>query len=85
MAIIVISTSNSPYEQWLVDGLVVLVTWQWWWQTLAWLLWGLLEVVVCQVRTEPIAALQAAACSGSMGLGCVVLMSGRHCNQMIRT
>jgi hypothetical protein len=47
MATIIISTSNSPYEQWLVGRLVVFVTWQWWW----WLTllvggWGLLAVAV---------------------------------------
>ena len=54
MAIIIVSTSNSPYEQWLIDGLVVLVMWQWWWQMLAWLLWGLLEVVIAEYEQNPL-------------------------------
>jgi len=54
MAIIIISTSNSPYKQWLVDRLVVLVMWQWWQQMLAWLLWGLLEVAIAEYEQNPL-------------------------------
>jgi hypothetical protein len=46
VATIIISTSNSPYEQWLVGRLVVFVMWQWWRPTLLVGGWGLLAVAV---------------------------------------
>jgi hypothetical protein len=41
---IIVSTSNSPYEQWLIGRLMVPVMWQWWWQMLV--LWGLLAIAI---------------------------------------
>jgi hypothetical protein len=46
VATIIISTSNSSYEQWLVGRMVVLVTWQWWRPTLLVGGLGLLAVAV---------------------------------------
>jgi hypothetical protein len=69
MAIIIISTSNSPYEQWLIDGLVVLVMWQWWQQTLVWLLWGLLEVVIAEYEQNPLPPCEQRLAVAAWGLG----------------
>jgi hypothetical protein len=73
MATIVVITSNSPYEQWLVGRLVVFVMWQWWRPTLLVGGWGLLLAGHCCVRTEPITALQAAARSLSARLVCCLV------------